>query len=264
MSEAASPEGARISEAGADALPAMEDRDRTADDRDKTAQAVDDSAAERDMRSEDRDLRAEARDERDGTVDVEAASDRAGARRDRQGAASDRRQAEDDRDAADTDRRLSAAHRESLLHDALTGTYRREAGVMELEREVVKAARTGEPFTLAFIDVDGLKAVNDADGHQAGDELLRGVADHIRAVVREYDVVVRWGGDEFVCGLLGLGLDAAVRRFEEMGRSLGLSGSSATVGLAQARPGEDLDAVIARADASMYSRKANATDGPRA
>lgn len=256
MSVGRVPEAADVSRAETDGVTEIEDRDRTAQDRDRTAEAQDVLAESRDLRSEDRDLRAEARDERDGQIDVEAASDRAGARRDRKGAASDRRQAEDDRDAADVDRRLSAVHRTKLLHDALTGTYRRDAGLMELDREIVKAQRTGEPFVLAFIDVDSLKAVNDADGHQSGDQLLRRIADAIRAAVREYDIVIRYGGDEFICGLLGIGLGEATSRFDRMSSDLGRSDGSATVGLAQLQVGEDLDDLIERADASMYQCKA--------
>ena len=239
-----------------DGAAAMEDRDRTAGDRDRTAAALDESANSRDLRSEDRDSRAEARDERDGHVDLEAASDRAGARRDRKGAASDRRQAEDDRDAADVDRRLSAIHRASLLQDELTGVYRRDAGLKELEREVVTAHRTLQPFVVAFIDVDGLKAVNDAEGHRAGDALLRRVADAISEVVRGDDVVLRYGGDEFVCGLLGIDLREASALFANMIPERQSSLGKATVGLAQLQPSEALQSLIERADSAMYLRKA--------
>ncbi|MDO9485315.1 MAG: diguanylate cyclase [Actinomycetota bacterium] len=239
------------------AIADMEDRDRTAVDRDRTAEALDLTAENRDLRSEDRDARAEARDEREGTVDVEAASDRAGARRDRKGAAADRRQAEADRDAADVDRRLSAVHRASLLQDELTGVYRREAGITELEREIVTAGRTEQPFVLAFVDVDGLKAVNDAEGHRAGDLLLRRVADAIREVVRQDDVILRYGGDEFICGLLGIDLAEATSRFESMSEDLHSTLGVATVGLAELKPGEELAELIDRADARMYDRKAS-------
>lgn len=210
------------------------------------------------MRSEDRDARAEARDERDGLIDVDAAADRVGARRDREGAASDRKQAEDDRHAAEADRALSAVQRASLLYDELTGTYTRDAGLMELEREVVRARRTGEAFTLAFIDVDGLKRVNDSGGHLEGDRLLTRVAEAIQAVVRDYDVVVRYGGDEFICGLLGVGLDDAVPRFARMTTNLKQTGDSATVGLAELDPDEDIAHLIDRADMLMYDSKVKA------
>ncbi|MDP2014079.1 MAG: GGDEF domain-containing protein [Actinomycetota bacterium] len=241
-----------------DNTDSMDDRDRTAVDRDRTAEALDEIAMTRDLRSEDRDSRAEARDEREGTVDIEAASDRAGARRDRKGAAADRRQAEADRDAADVDRQLSAVHRASLVLDELTGVYRREVGLAELERELVSAARSEEPFVLAFIDVDGLKAVNDSAGHKAGDLMLRRVADAIRAVVREEDVILRFGGDEFVCGLLGVDLDEATRRFVHFGKDPQKSLGLATCGLVQLQPGEELTELIERADACMYEQKSAA------
>lgn len=233
-----------------------EDRDRTSDDRDKTAEAHDRSAASRDQRSERRDQRAEARDEREGRVDVDAASDRAGARRDRRGAAGDRKHAEHDRDAAQIDRDLSAAHRAALLLDRLTGAYRREAGFLELEREVVQAKRTEESFVLAFIDLDDLKATNDSLGHAAGDQRLAKVAQSLREVLREYDVVVRYGGDEFLCGLAGVGMADAAMRLERLNADLtkGNQGSI-TVGLAELEPGEGLFDLISRADAAMYARR---------
>lgn len=103
------------------------------------------SIAARDHRSDARDDRAEER-ERNQTYDPTAAADRAGAKRDRQGSANDRKHAEHDRVAAATDRALSARERDVLLVDALTGVHRREAGSMELEREIVKARRTGHLF----------------------------------------------------------------------------------------------------------------------
>jgi diguanylate cyclase (GGDEF)-like protein len=236
-------------------LSPMDDRDRTADDRDKAAAAHDASAASRDARSEDRDVRAEDRDAREGIVDVQAAADRAGARRDRKGAASDRKQAEDDRDAARVDRSLSAVQRAELLYDDLTGAYGRDAGLAELGREIVKARTAGDTFTIAFIDVDGLKAVNDAGGHVEGDRLLACVAEVLKSAVGDDDVVVRYGGDEFICGIAGEGLASVSERFARARADLEGHGQSASVGIAELLPDEDLPELIDRADREMYKSK---------
>ncbi|MDO8307934.1 MAG: GGDEF domain-containing protein [Actinomycetota bacterium] len=232
------------------------DGDQTAIDRDRTADSHDESAEARDLRSAARDERAAARDDRDGRVDVEAASDRAGAKRDRLGAQGDRKHAADDREAAGVDRELAAERVSSLVFDELTGAYVRGAGVQELEREIVQARRTGETFVLAFVDVDGLKEVNDGRGHQAGDTLLVDVADAIRGVVRDYDVVVRFGGDEFICGQLGVTLAGAVERFAGINLSLSKSaGGAVSVGVVELAAGEELEDLISRGDQTMYANK---------
>jgi diguanylate cyclase (GGDEF)-like protein len=235
---------------------AADDRDRTAEDRDDTAEA-------RDERSEARDERAQARDERDGRIDIDATADRVGARHDREAAAGDRRDSVSDRSAGASDRAPSARERDELLLDALTGAYLRPAGFMELEREITKAARTDQPFVLGFIDVDGLKEVNDTKGHEEGDELLRHVVRVVRGRLREYDVVVRFGGDEFVCGLPDLGLEEVRQRLEGVNAELReTQGASISFGLVERDPAEDLDALIRRADLAMYEARATRRDAP--
>lgn len=250
--------GARATPAGEDSAPELgTDRDRTADDRDRTSEAHDKASQDRDQRAEVRDERAEAREEVSPRFDPEAAADRAGARRDRQGGASDRMHARDDREAASTDRSLAAHERAVYLVDELTGAYRREAGLMELERETSVAKRTEQSFVLAFIDVDGLKTTNDSLGHAAGDQLLTQVVDTIRRHTRSYDVIVRWGGDEFLCGLLDVGIERASERFASVNADLvAAQSASVTTGLAELRSYEDLDDLVKRADAALYEERA--------
>lgn len=168
-------------------------RDQIADERDRTSEAFDKASDARDARADARDDRAEIREEARAGFDAGAASDRAGAKRDRQGGAHDRKRAGRDREDASTDRDLSARERAVFLVDELTGAHRRDAGILELEREITRAQRTEHPFVLVFVDVDGLKTTNDSLGHAAGDELLRHVIDTIRAHVRPYDLIVRYG-----------------------------------------------------------------------
>jgi len=232
-----------------------DDRDQTADDRDRRADAHDEASAMRDANADARDNRAEARETAAGGGNAEVIADRAGALRDRRGGASDRTQAADDRHASHSDRTLSAQERAVSSLDGLTRAHRREAGLVELDREVDRAKRTGQPFTLAFLDVVGLKAVNDALGHAAGDELLLAVADSIRDHLRSYDLVIRYGGDEFVCALPDMDTDQAADRFAKMNVELAAQHAHVSVGLAERRADDSLDDLIARADEAMYEAR---------
>lgn len=230
-----------------------DDRDRSAEERDRLSTAHDQTARQRDVQATDRDARADARDSRHVQVDLDAATDRSASRRDRGAAGGDRRHARDDREAARTDRLLSARARADLLVDELTGAYRRSAGFLELEREIIKAERTQKSFVLAFLDVDDLKATNDSVGHLAGDHLLREVVGCVRRVIRQYDVLVRYGGDEFLCGMLDMSLAEVSARLDRANADLEeRDHASVTIGLAEREPGEGLDSLLARADAAMY------------
>jgi len=101
---------------------------------------------------------------------------------------------------------------------------------------------------LAFIDVDNLKAVNDSRGHAAGDKLLRDVANAVRAHVRSYDLLIRFGGDEFVCGLADLSMSAASTRFDRVNAELAALHASIGVGLAELGEHDELEDLLARAD----------------
>jgi diguanylate cyclase (GGDEF)-like protein len=145
----------------------------------------------------------------------------------------------------------------SELHDAhlddLTGVHRRGAGTAALQQEIDRAQRSDGRLVMAFVDVDGLKSVNDSEGHAAGDALLRAVAAAIRSHLRSYDPIVRFGGDEFVCALSESDLDAARRRFEGISEMLAEARQSASIsfGLAPLRPGDSLEDLVARADAAL-------------
>ena len=117
---------------------------------------------------------------------------------------------------------------------------------------------------LAFVDVDGLKAVNDSRGHAAGDQLLRHVVGALRTNLRSYDLLVRFGGDEFVCALADLGIDEASRRFRKINADLQEShGASITVGLAEMRSGDSLVRLVARADEALYEERKLTHPTPR-
>jgi diguanylate cyclase (GGDEF)-like protein len=121
--------------------------------------------------------------------------------------------------------------------------------------------RTGARLVLAFVDVDGLKAVNDSRGHLAGDALLRLLGETLRANVRPYDVIVRYGGDELVCAMPNLSAREAKARFEKIATALATADAdhSITFGLAEAEPTDSLQELIARADADFLEARHSRT-----
>ena len=239
-------------------------RDARAASRDARAMARDARAAERDARAAARDARASARENElrarsaaMGGLDPTMVREHVEARRGRFAAARDRFYAKYDRTAARLDRVVAARERVESSIDGLTGAYRRDAGLMELEHEVTRARRTGDTFVLAFVDVNNLKERNDVHGHIAGDQLLRKIADTLRANVRSYDLVVRYGGDEFVCGLPALDVNDAAERFARINEDLAATDeASVAFGLAELERGDTLMDLITRADSVMYANRA--------
>jgi diguanylate cyclase (GGDEF)-like protein len=221
------------------------ERDRVADKRDRAAD-------ERDRAAEGRDRAAGERDRSDGRYST---SERRRAARDRQQAARDRAEAAHDRERAADDRRQAARDRAQAGVDGLTGALRRDRGLADLEREIDRARRSDGRLVLAFVDVDGLKAINDVHGHAAGDQLLRDVAVALRTGLRSYDLVIRYGGDEFLCALPGSDIEGARRRFDEVARELTERDPKASVstGLAKLEHADTLDEFTARADAALYA-----------
>jgi diguanylate cyclase (GGDEF)-like protein len=226
--------------------------DSRIDDRDQAAEERDQAADERDQAAEGRDRAADER-ARSGrrfstSQPGRAADDREQAARDRAGAARDREQAAHDREDAARDRVQAGV-------DGLTGALRRDRGLADLKREVDRARRSDGRLVLAFVDVDGLKATNDVQGHGAGDRLLRDVAAALTTGLRSYDLVIRYGGDEFLCALPGTDMEGARRRFDEVARELTERNphGSVSTGWAKLEPSDTLDSFIARADAALYA-----------
>jgi diguanylate cyclase (GGDEF)-like protein len=135
--------------------------------------------------------------------------------------------------------------------------------MIELQREATRAQRTGTPFVLAFVDIDGLNAVNDSLGHAAGDDLLRRVADTLQTNLRPYDLIIRVGGDEFVCGMQDVHLAVAEERLADVNADLAMTQhASVTVGLAQLEASESVEDLIRRADADLHRRRGRGRPTP--
>src|SRR6185436_11525266 len=93
--------------------------------------------------------------------------------------------------------------------DPLTGLANRRGGEKHIANEISRAKRELRPLSCILLDVDRFKNVNDTFGHQAGDQLLRDISNLLRRTVRAYDILVRWGGEEFLLVLPGVDRDVA-------------------------------------------------------
>ncbi|MGY1671794.1 GGDEF domain-containing protein [Geodermatophilus sp. SYSU D00710] len=149
--------------------------------------------------------------------------------------------------------RQTGALRRAACTDPLTGLANRRAWEDGAVRLLAAAERAGEPVTVALLDLDGFKAVNDTRGHAAGDALLRSLAVGWRGELRRSDLLGRVGGDEFALCLPGS--DAAATA-DLLRRLRAASTGAWSAGTATARPGEVLPEVLARADAALYRQKA--------
>ena len=238
-------------------------------ERDQQAKQRDEVAKTRDRVAEERDRAAEEHDRELGSIEdlgqpdprtaraLEALAemrDKAVAHRTQ--AATDRTRAARDREAAAADRRHLLAELERMQMDDLTGAYRRGMGEVALVNEIERSRRSGDALALAYIDCDGLKETNDREGHGAGDALLRDLVGLLRAKLRPYDPIVRWGGDEFLCAISGVDLEDVRGRFEEIRAALAEEGRpQVTVGLAALNEGDTLETVIERADGALLEAR---------
>ncbi len=237
--------------AATERLTVVEARERAADVRDRALSERDGLANERDRRAADRDALANERDRR--AADRE--STWAPVRAPRAFTVGSVPLAEDEEDPALERARLEAQLQRAHL-DGLTGAYRREVGRLALRNEIERARRADGRFVIAFIDVDGLKGVNDREGHAAGDKVLRTLAATMRANLRSYDPIVRYGGDEFVCGVTAIDPSEVQHRIGVIDQSLRhATGVGITAGLAAMADNETLEELTERADAALLEAK---------
>lgn len=153
---------------------------------------------------------------------------------------------------------------ELIRHDPLTGVLNRKGLDDALARETAFARRRGTPLCLALLDVDNFKQLNDAHGHQTGDEALQHLTGVVRENIRPQDSVARYGGEEFVILLPDTALDAAVAALVRLQRALTkrffLAGQQKllitfSAGVAELRESENPEQALDRADKAMYIAK---------
>lgn len=155
--------------------------------------------------------------------------------------------------------------RHVVTHDALTGLYNRQRMQEQLDRETNRCTHSKEVFTIALVDMDHFKRVNDAHGHQVGDAVLQSFAKAARQVLRGTDVIARWGGEEFLAifpgpdpsvasqnGLLRLAKALTQQQVSEHCPDLRVTFSA---GMTTYRQGESLHITLERADKALYAAK---------
>lgn len=152
-------------------------------------------------------------------------------------------------------------------HDGLTGLLNRRAMQETIDQELGRSRRAGDTFAVVMLDVDHFKALNDIHGHPAGDHALKHIAALLQTSVREIDRVGRFGGEEFIVLLPGLGLAQAGAVAETLRQRLAIQrwqcegvaeplALSASFGVAQWRgPSEDPARLVVRVDKALYRAK---------
>ncbi len=159
---------------------------------------------------------------------------------------------------------LARVHLLSLTDD-LTGLPNRRAFLRHLKDEISRSERYGFPLSIAMIDLDHFKSINDRYGHPVGDAVLRNYAKNIFTILRNHDIVSRYGGEEFAVMLPNTQLEKALtalnkvlfraRKSRFMLDGTSYSVPTISVGLTQYKHGEDIDSLLERADNAMYRAK---------
>ena len=155
--------------------------------------------------------------------------------------------------------------RKMSVTDPLTGAYNREFLGQRLPAELSLAIQRGQALSVAMIDVDHFKTVNDRYGHAVGDAVLLEVADRLRGAIRKGDLLVRYGGEEFLAVLPDATLERAREAGERMraalmGEAISVAGGDTlevrvSVGVAELSPGDDETTLIRRADTALDQAK---------
>jgi diguanylate cyclase (GGDEF)-like protein len=154
------------------------------------------------------------------------------------------------------------ALQERAVRDSLTGLHNRTLLATTLEQATEQARRSGTPMTLLALDLDDFKAVNDEHGHLVGDDVLRGVADVLRARLRKSDLAFRLGGEEFLAFLYGTDEEQGRRVAEELRAGIEARPMipsrpvTVSIGVASFTGDEAWEAWMRRCDRKLYDAKA--------
>jgi diguanylate cyclase (GGDEF)-like protein len=258
-------------------LGAAEARDVSAEARDYGALARDQAAEARDVAMAERDavserdagvrlvtgadivVRAAGARKRAERQRVQAAGQRALAAKDRQDASRDREQADADRHRAVIDREALSRQVAVAETDPVTGARALAAGLTELDHELDRCRETGGLLVVAYVDVVAPAALGDKTGHSASDELLTRAVGLVSEHLRSFDLIIRIGGDQFLCAMPSMTLVDARERFSQVAAALAASADAGAIriGFAQLTPDETVTVteLIARADSELSASR---------
>lgn len=167
--------------------------------------------------------------------------------------------------------RLRESLRLQSVRDPLTGLFNRRHLADALDREVKRCGRRSRALSVLMIDVDHFKRFNDVHGHAAGDAVLKAIADALQAGTRGEDILCRYGGEEFTLVMPEAGHDVALRRAEDIRRTVAsvvvrhgdvrLPSTTASIGVATfPQAGTEPAALLSQADAALYRAKERGRD----
>ncbi len=152
------------------------------------------------------------------------------------------------------ERRVERAENDALM-DELTGLYNRRGWEQLVAHEQARGRRYGHKHAVFFMDIDGLKTINDTQGHEAGDAAIVATAKAIGSVTRDHDVAARLGGDEFAVLAVETDGTEAAALGERLAGAFRKAGVEVSIGYARTEAALDLAGATARADEAMYRRK---------
>lgn len=157
-----------------------------------------------------------------------------------------------------------------MRHDSMTGLYNRQGMQNRLDQEIERCLKSGHSFSVAMVDLDHFKFVNDTHGHAVGDEVLQGFARCARQVLRDTDLIARWGGEEFVILMLDTSpadmASIALTRLSKVLQGMQISQQvpdlriTFSAGYAMWQRGENIDHLMSRADKALYQAKNDGRD----
>jgi diguanylate cyclase (GGDEF)-like protein len=155
--------------------------------------------------------------------------------------------------------------RQQASYDELTGLRNRRNSMKRLHEEFLRAGRSGDPLSLIIVDIDHFKKINDSHGHPFGDVVLKRVATHLRDMLRNYDIIGRIGGEEFMVITPGLDLAEAVLLAERLRQAIAseriteggvLVKVTVSAGVATMADEDDsVQSLIKRTDIALYRAK---------
>ena len=158
-------------------------------------------------------------------------------------------------------------YKELSITDDLTQLYNSRCFYKKLEEEIERVMRYQQPLSLLLFDIDDFKKINDRYGHLKGDNVLKMAGEIIQGCLRKVDSAYRYGGEEFTVLLPGTGVEAAINVAERIRKRFEAHDFSSiadqpltisvSIGAAQFKPGEEMEAFVKRTDDALYEAKQN-------